>query len=153
MLSCSRDINIEDAKQKQVLEQVNLADVRNMASLTDLSLAFRETIQSLENTLKSEFKIATHRHRMKVQNEYVQEILQSLHFATIHARQEEVRDAFGSTFEWVFDYSSNWTKPWDNFAQWLAHGNGIYWINGKAGSGKSTVCNRKETPNPKDHAE
>lgn len=34
------------------------------------------------------------------------------------------------------------TKPlWDNFAVWLKTGQGIYWINGKAGSGKSTLMN------------
>ena len=29
--------------------------------------------------------------------------------------------------------------PWSNFADWLACGDGVYWINGKAGSGKSTL--------------
>jgi hypothetical protein len=30
-------------------------------------------------------------------------------------------------------------KPWDNFSNWLKFGGGCYWINGKAGSGKSTL--------------
>ncbi|KAE9371246.1 hypothetical protein N431DRAFT_558808 [Stipitochalara longipes BDJ] len=29
--------------------------------------------------------------------------------------------------------------PWSDFAKWLKSGQGIYWINGKAGSGKSTL--------------
>lgn len=30
---------------------------------------------------------------------------------------------------------------WDNFAEWLRSGSKVYWINGKAGSGKSTLMN------------
>ena len=30
-------------------------------------------------------------------------------------------------------------QPWSNFVDWLEHGDGVYWINGKAGSGKSTL--------------
>lgn len=30
---------------------------------------------------------------------------------------------------------------WDNFVNWLRHGRSIYWISGKAGSGKSTLMN------------
>jgi hypothetical protein len=31
------------------------------------------------------------------------------------------------------------STTWSNYAQWLREGEGIYWINGKAGSGKSTL--------------
>lgn len=30
---------------------------------------------------------------------------------------------------------------WDDFSVWLKSGQGLYWINGKAGSGKSTLMN------------
>ncbi len=30
---------------------------------------------------------------------------------------------------------------WDDFSVWLKSGEGLYWINGKAGSGKSTLMN------------
>ena len=30
-------------------------------------------------------------------------------------------------------------RQWDDFGVWLQFGKGIYWVNGKAGSGKSTL--------------
>ena len=68
-------------------------------------------------------------------------ILDSLGFAAMQNRQEEVAEAYHTTFEWMFEEPEKETKPlpWTNFVEWLRHGNGIYWVNGKAGSGKSTL--------------
>ena len=38
-----------------------------------------------------------------------------------------------STYDWVFD------RPGPGFVDWLETGHGIFWVNGKAGSGKSTL--------------
>lgn len=35
--------------------------------------------------------------------------------------------------------SSVSTQPWPDFLDWLEHGQGVYWMNGKPGSGKSTL--------------
>jgi hypothetical protein len=51
---------------------------------------------------------------------------------------EEILPAHKSTFEWVFR-SPETKAPWSNFAKWLETGSGIYWMNGKAGPGKSTL--------------
>ena len=68
-------------------------------------------------------------------------ILHSLGFAAMQNRQEEVARAYHTTFEWMFEEPKEEAKPpqWTNFVDWLRHGNGIYWVNGKAGSGKSTL--------------
>lgn len=68
-------------------------------------------------------------------------ILDSLGFANMQNRQEEVAQAYHTTFEWIFEEPNKETKslPWTNFVDWLRHGDGIYWVNGKAGSGKSTL--------------
>ena len=68
-------------------------------------------------------------------------ILDSLGFAAMQNRQEEVAQAYHTTFEWIFEEPKEEVKPmpWTNFVEWLRHGNGIYWVNGKAGSGKSTL--------------
>ena len=68
-------------------------------------------------------------------------ILDSLGFAAMQNRQEEVAQAHHTTFEWIFEEPRKETKPlpWTNFVKWLQHGDGIYWVNGKAGSGKSTL--------------
>ena len=70
-------------------------------------------------------------------------LLKSLWYPEIHTRQERVGEAHQNTFQWIyepggFDQS---TRRWNSFVQWLKEGSGIYWINGKAGSGKSTLMN------------
>jgi hypothetical protein len=66
-------------------------------------------------------------------------ILQSLAFSTLIDRCESVEIAYPQTFEWVYQEPHLSEKPWSNFVDWLRHGSGIYWISGKAGSGKSTL--------------
>ena len=67
--------------------------------------------------------------------------LESLYFPEIYCRQEEIKDAHKETFKWIFDESGEKLRPWSNFVDWLEKGSGTYWINGKAGSGKSTLMN------------
>jgi hypothetical protein len=67
-------------------------------------------------------------------------ILSSLHFQAETERYESVSEAHTKTFNWIYykESSAEETK-WDDFAEWLEYGDGLYWINGKAGSGKSTL--------------
>ena len=74
-------------------------------------------------------------------NLYCDKVLASLHFPEIHSRQEEVAGAHQETFQWIFDDSSEAVRPWANFVHWLKTESDIYWISGKAGSGKSTLMN------------
>ena len=66
-------------------------------------------------------------------------VLDSLRFRTIDVRRAEIKVAHSSTFEWIFDSSSPETKKL-GFASWLEEGQGSFWISGKPGSGKSTLC-------------
>ena len=68
-------------------------------------------------------------------------ILESLRYQRMEARQENIIDAHAQTFEWIFDPhpSSSRLPSKDNFFEWLTSGNDIFWISGKAGSGKSTL--------------
>ncbi|RWA15043.1 hypothetical protein EKO27_g120 [Xylaria grammica] len=61
------------------------------------------------------------------------EILKSLAFDSIHNRRDHIEQAHEKTCLWVYDPNRT------NFAEWLWSGSGIYWINGLAGSGKSTL--------------
>jgi hypothetical protein len=57
----------------------------------------------------------------------------------MNARAEAVAKAHDKTFQWIFRDPKICHKPWDNFVSWLSYGSGIYWIQGKAASGKSTL--------------
>jgi len=72
-------------------------------------------------------------------NSMEQDILNSLYFRQMTDRFETVRSPQGHTYEWIFCNSAEANTPWDDFTTWLREGSGCYWINGKAGSGKSTL--------------
>lgn len=108
--------------------------------------------QQLQQHLNQAAEIAK---QAKAEEKYCLEFLRSLFFEDIYARQEEIRPKYAKTYEWIFmphpsgesrhDPSTRQLGPeaqiWDPFVSWLANGEGIYWINGKAGSGKSTLMN------------
>jgi hypothetical protein len=64
-------------------------------------------------------------------------VLASLGFLTMTTRYEEVVDAYPETFQWIFSETEQ--QRWSSFGEWLREGEGVYWISGKAGSGKSTL--------------
>ncbi|KAF9766019.1 hypothetical protein IL306_001611 [Fusarium sp. DS 682] len=65
-----------------------------------------------------------------------QSILQSLTFAHRSARHAGITDAHIKTFEWMFKGDG---VCGGCFLNWLKNGNGIFWVSGKPGSGKSTL--------------
>lgn len=68
-----------------------------------------------------------------------QRILKSLHYEHITEREANVKDAQLHTFEWIFDDAFSKVGSQTRFVDWMEFGEGIYWISGKAGSGKSTL--------------
>ncbi|KAI0892495.1 prion-inhibition and propagation-domain-containing protein [Annulohypoxylon nitens] len=66
------------------------------------------------------------------------QILRRLWFRTMDLRKESVSPAHKRTFDWVLK-PPILTYPWDDLSKWLQYGSGIYWVSGKAGSGKSTL--------------
>lgn len=70
------------------------------------------------------------------------DILKSLQFPKMTSRYENVFEAYPETFEWAFGDTITAQLPWSNLAKWLKEGDGVYWISGKAGSGKSTLMKR-----------
>lgn len=69
--------------------------------------------------------------RLKARERIYQEFLKFLDAPSLDSRREDIDPAFKNTFEWVFALHP--------FTNWLQDGTGIFWINGKPGSGKSTL--------------
>lgn len=103
-------------------------------------------------------------HGRQVTSEH--QFLRSLHFPVIEARQQKIPDAHKNTYDWIFPRSLTnkgrilplfLTQPAHpnhqessedrycrtltsaRFSEWLERHNGIFWVEGKAGSGKSTL--------------
>ena len=68
-------------------------------------------------------------------------ILESLQYKRMIARRENIVEAHAKTFKWIYDERplSQHGELQHHFLQWLKNGNGLFWITGKAGSGKSTL--------------
>ncbi|KAF2164987.1 hypothetical protein M409DRAFT_56331 [Zasmidium cellare ATCC 36951] len=60
-------------------------------------------------------------------------VLGSLQFPEMHMRHSAIPEAYRGTLSWIYD--KNATKV----RSWLQSLDGLFWINGKAGSGKSTL--------------
>ena len=71
----------------------------------------------------------------------VSAIIASLSFSGMNDRFERVVDAHAHTYSWIFESNSNSDQSWDSFTSWLGqdHGDPVYWVSGKAASGKSTL--------------
>jgi hypothetical protein len=63
-------------------------------------------------------------------------LLRDLCPPVLWARYDEVNEPHKDTFQWIF---GGQFQPWADFPDFLASDEGIYWITGKAGSGKSTL--------------
>jgi len=73
--------------------------------------------------------------------DYRRRYLESLSFPDMKRRQETIKEAHEMTFQWIFKTKETHmeARRCSDFVQWLEHDHSIYWINGKAGSGKSTL--------------
>jgi hypothetical protein len=67
-------------------------------------------------------------------------ILDSLTYKSMRDREEEVAEAHGKTFEWIFEPRTDRSFN-HQFTTWLTTDElgPIYWVSGKPGSGKSTL--------------
>ena len=89
-------------------------------------LHFGSTVQALTTS-----QAQKQEHAMRYER-----FIESLRFDDMNVRENDVSESHSETFGWV--YNDDAKDPWDNLKAWLEHGHSIYWINGKAGSGKST---------------
>ncbi|KAK5044799.1 hypothetical protein LTR84_010455 [Exophiala bonariae] len=93
-------------------------------------------------------KVRDYNHAITTKVENI--ILQKLAFRGMGDREQDIKDNYPETFQWIFkEPSHDDSLEGTNFINWLRHGAGCYWINGKAASGKSTlmkfIIKQKET--------
>ncbi|KAK3365533.1 hypothetical protein B0T24DRAFT_500359, partial [Lasiosphaeria ovina] len=95
------------------------------------------------------------------QADFLQAILRQLDYATMDDRDGRILEPDQETFEWIFrdpaEYPSRVAghRQWSHFGEWLRSDSQLYWITGKAGSGKSTLmkyiaCPEMDEADPKD---
>jgi len=67
----------------------------------------------------------------------MKQLLDSLADKETNARRNQIEGSYTDRFSWVFDEEIQ--RPWDSFTGWLSSDGSLYWICGKASSGKSTL--------------
>ena len=82
----------------------------------------------------------------KLQNEsiFLQKqvnIISSLHYSRISERERNVMDPHPRTYDWLFEDPQNpcESQSASNVLNWLHAGRDVFWVSGKAGSGKSVL--------------
>lgn len=144
-------MDVNDDRQKEILLQIDLLQLQSFKTFKDLQTTFQKLVRDVETQIESIKDHVTNEEEQtrilirdldtsKRQREDIDRVLQSLAFDAMNARQEEIPDAYSETFRWIFNTDLDTVRPWSNFVDWLVCGEEVYWINGKAGSGKSTVC-------------
>ncbi|EPE30296.1 P-loop containing nucleoside triphosphate hydrolase [Glarea lozoyensis ATCC 20868] len=141
-------LSVRDEFATELQRQAGLL-ARLQGDKSEVRLAKHGTLQTLDYQDNEGEENALIRGRNSATETLVQEqmtliivensILANLDFATIRDRHEDLEIAHNQTFEWVFKDASIKDRGWSNFVEWLRHDNGLYWVSGKAGSGKSTL--------------
>jgi hypothetical protein len=142
--SLAHDIQIQTRAIAQMLSRTELAVLsqqdRTRAIIIE-TLRARDNFhqQSLSPTEQWKDNVARDfdNEEIKLKVTVEDAILESLMFPTMTDRMEEISDEHVHTFEWLFD--ENHLESWPSFVKWLREPGGLYWINGKAASGKSTL--------------
>ena len=104
--------------------------------LSDLGVTIEVSSAKAAQAVSSHFELSAHTSRF----------LESPKFPEINSRHEQITLTHKKTFEWIFDgledLNGNQSRKWTNFVGWLKSREtleSLYWIQGKAGSGKSTL--------------
>jgi hypothetical protein len=125
--------------EQQILEQVTL--VKQWQENLDISISkSQQSTERMAAVIDATTKISMPDWS---QSDFAKSILdrmvESLGFPEIRAREERIACAHAKTFEWIFCQSDTPPKHWSSFLDWLQYSSDVYWITGKAGSGKSTL--------------
>ena len=119
-----REDQLKDLAKELELAQTTPESTFTQDELTDIAMALSEAISTASHVAKEH------------------KILNSLSFKKIEARQRKVMIANSETFDWIFRPTSRTMVPrcgTVRFPEWLRSGDAVFWVSGKAGSGKSTL--------------
>ena len=107
------------------------------ASLHESSKNIAEILQQLKK--KHLFEALKKSDCPPDKHEIYEAVRRSLRYHGSNSRYTSVAEAHPMTFNWIFEDSKAHNRPWDDYMWWLQYGKGVYWITGKAASGKSTM--------------
>lgn len=122
---------IDDARKQLVVElQAQSEAVMGLTAISNHNQAhnvsYRATFGSLPSAIN---RLVEEAQKFTIS----QRVLESLLFDEIKLREDQIQPAYTKTFTWIFEDDTT------SFKRWLTSSDGIFWVSGKAGSGKSTL--------------
>ncbi|KAI1747987.1 prion-inhibition and propagation-domain-containing protein [Xylaria castorea] len=105
-------------------------DLSGVVSLRELKLLLEASKE-----LEPEIAIATEN---AIEERCTQQILEKLWFRKMGERKDMIGKPSSRSLHWSLEPPREEVE-WDDLSAWLESGSDIYWISGKAGSGKSTL--------------
>ncbi|KAK5685480.1 hypothetical protein LTS10_003559 [Elasticomyces elasticus] len=151
VLNQNTNTNVQAMQER--LRKMDLGNRDSISQLStkfsSLSVAMNKRIGTAERNIHRRFdnvERSTQQSRDEQrQRRDHQRFLNSLSFPEIDQRRSTVKAAYPDTFQWIFDVPGAseslvpGTRETAKFGSWLRADASVYWISGKAGSGKSTL--------------
>ncbi|KAF2184046.1 hypothetical protein K469DRAFT_454529, partial [Zopfia rhizophila CBS 207.26] len=128
MLENSFKNNVEDAKG-EIISAIQMLDWTTTSANWERGRTYSASSPQIQERLQSD---------ARKKDDFKRQVFRSLRFSTMTERLEDISEAHKRTFQWVYSHDGENIK-WNNFVDWLEHKDGIYWIQGKPGSGKSCL--------------
>ncbi|KAI9666492.1 MAG: hypothetical protein M1821_004428 [Bathelium mastoideum] len=101
----------------------------------DLTTAIRANGQADDNEAHLQRPMISETRRLRLHRIF----LHKLSYDGMEDREAKIPQAYESTFQWIWEPPSGSERTWSSFVHWLGSDSQLYWITGKAGSGKSTL--------------
>lgn len=130
--TCRSDFAIR--LRSEIDKHITASEAQHVVTRENINAHVTRTMQDLSFSQKEQPSEQTKRQHSMQQYD---QIRNSLWFNEIHTRMNNIEESHADTFQWIFDDVT--TRPWDSLSDWLKEGSQVYWISGKAGSGKSTL--------------
>lgn len=120
----SHQIATEGLKLRSLLKTIEQPTSQSLFSVSQKQIIeYSVTVQDLSSLVVEASKFTPKFMR----------ILESLRFTEMPYRHDNIRETHHDTYSWIFDEKES------PLAEWLTSQDGLFWVNGKAGSGKSTL--------------
>ncbi|KAL8875550.1 MAG: hypothetical protein Q9198_006109, partial [Flavoplaca austrocitrina] len=127
--------NLANRFRSEIDRYIAASEAQHVVTRQHVNAHITRTMQGL--SLSQEEKVKNLEKQQQTQRRCDQ-FVSSFWFSEMHARMNDVEEPHADTFHWIFE-DDDTTRPWNSFSHWLREGTDVYWINGKAGSGKSTL--------------
>ena len=148
ILEQDTNVNVHAIRAELASSRQNVATIPRR--MHEMQLQTRKNISTVHHNLHRRFDAAAVQaekmHQEARHQEQLEKFLRSVWYPELDQRRSALKEAAPSTFEWIYrmrprtgDASVDATKDWDDFGDWLRNDDSVYWICGKAGSGKSTL--------------